>query len=63
MNRYKIIIHWSAEDESFIAIAPELPGCMADGASRQEALANMEVVIREWLQTAREMSRAIPEPV
>ncbi len=62
MNRYEVIIYWSAEDESFVALVPELPGCMADGASHQEALSNVEVVIREWIETARELGRPIPEP-
>jgi predicted RNase H-like HicB family nuclease len=62
MTRYELIICWSAKDRAFIVEVPELPGCMADGASYQEALANVEVVIQEWLETAREMGRAIPEP-
>ena len=62
MTKYEIILYWSGDDEAFIAEAPELPGCAADGATRQEALANIEVVISEWLETAREIGRAIPEP-
>jgi predicted RNase H-like HicB family nuclease len=62
MTKYEIILYWSGEDEAFIAEAPELPGCAADGATRQEALANIEVVIAEWIETARELGRAIPEP-
>lgn len=62
MIRYEVIIYWSAEDEAFIADVPELPGCMADGASYQEALANAEVIIREWIETARDLGRLIPEP-
>ena len=62
MSRYEIILYWSDEDNAFIAEAPELAGCAADGATRQEALANAEVVIEEWLETAREMGRAIPQP-
>ena len=62
MSRYEVIIYWSAEDESFVALVPELPGCMADGKSHQEALANVEVVINEWIETARELGRPIPEP-
>ena len=49
MSKYEIIIYWSNEDESFIAEVPELPGCMADGSTYQEALANAEVVIEEWI--------------
>jgi predicted RNase H-like HicB family nuclease len=62
MVRYEIIIYWSAEDESFIAEVPELPGCMSDGPTYQEALKNAEIVIGEWIETARELGRTIPEP-
>lgn len=60
--RYEIIIYWSQEDQAFIAEVPELPGCAADGPSYQEALGAVEVVIREWIETARELGRPIPEP-
>jgi predicted RNase H-like HicB family nuclease len=62
MTKYEIILYWSAEDEAFIAEVPELPGCAADGATRQEALANAEAVIAEWIETAQELGRPIPEP-
>ena len=62
MTKYEIILYWSAEDNAFIAEAPELPGCAADGATRQEALANIETVIAEWIDTAHELGRPIPEP-
>jgi predicted RNase H-like HicB family nuclease len=62
MSKYEVIIYWSDEDESFVAEVPELAGCMADGATQQEALANAEVVIQEWIETARELGREIPEP-
>jgi predicted RNase H-like HicB family nuclease len=62
MTKYEIILYWSSEDDAFIAEVPELAGCAADGASRQEALANAEVVIAEWLETARELGRPVPEP-
>lgn len=62
MSKYEIIIYWSSEDEAYVAEVPELPGCMADGSTYQEALANAEVIILEWIETAREMGRAIPEP-
>ncbi len=60
--RYEMIIYWSDEDDAFIAEVPELPGCAADGATHQEALANVEAVIQEWIETARELGRPIPEP-
>ena len=62
MIRYEVIIYWSEEDEAFIVEVPELPGCMADGATYQEALANAEIVIQEWIETAQELGRPIPEP-
>jgi predicted RNase H-like HicB family nuclease len=62
MTKYEIILYWSDEDGAFIAEVPELAGCAADGATRQEALANTEKVIAEWLETARELGRPIPEP-
>ena len=62
MIKYEIILCWSEEDDAFIAEVPELPGCMADGANYQEALANVEKIAQEWIETARELGRAIPEP-
>lgn len=62
MIRYEVILYWSEEDGAFIAEIPELPGCMADGSTYQEALANAEVIIQEWIETARELGRAVPEP-
>jgi predicted RNase H-like HicB family nuclease len=61
-HRYELIIYWSAEDQAFIAEVPELPGCAADGASYGEAVANVEVVIREWIERATELGRPIPQP-
>jgi predicted RNase H-like HicB family nuclease len=62
MTKYEIILYWSEEDQSFIAEVPELAGCAADGATRQEAVANAEMIISEWLETARTLDRPIPEP-
>jgi predicted RNase H-like HicB family nuclease len=61
-NRYEIIIYWSDEDNAFIAEVPELPGCMADGASYAEAVAEVEKVVAEWVETATEEGRPIPKP-
>ena len=60
--RYEVILYWSAEDEAFIAEVPELPGCAADGPTYEAALANVRVVIGEWIETAQQLGRAIPEP-
>jgi predicted RNase H-like HicB family nuclease len=60
--RYEIIIYWSEEDQAFIAEIPELPGCMADGATYKEAVDNVEGVIQEWIEAAKELGRPIPEP-
>jgi predicted RNase H-like HicB family nuclease len=60
--RYEVIIYWSPEDDAFIAEVPELSGCAADGPTTHDALANVEVVAREWIETARELGREIPEP-
>lgn len=60
--RYEIIIYWSQDDEAFIAEVPELAGCMADGATYQEALRNAEIIIQEWIETAQALGRPIPQP-
>ncbi|SFJ53384.1 type II toxin-antitoxin system HicB family antitoxin [Planctomicrobium piriforme] len=60
--RYEIILYWSDADEAFIAEIPELPGCRTDGTTRQEAIENAEQVIQEWIETAKELGREIPEP-
>jgi predicted RNase H-like HicB family nuclease len=62
MSKYEVIIYWSEADNAFVAEVPELPGCMSDGATYQEALANAEIIIAEWLETATSIGRAIPEP-
>ena len=60
--QYEIILYWSQEDQAFIAEVPELAGCAANGATYQEAVANVEVVIREWIETARELGRPVSQP-
>ncbi|MGD2093075.1 MAG: type II toxin-antitoxin system HicB family antitoxin [Candidatus Aminicenantes bacterium] len=62
MYKYEVIVYWSEEDSAFIAEVPELPGCAADGATYQEAINNVEVIIGEWIETAREIGRTIPIP-
>jgi predicted RNase H-like HicB family nuclease len=60
--RYEIVIYWSEEDKAYIAEVPELPGCAADGTTYAEALANVHVIIQEWIETAKELGRPIPVP-
>ncbi len=62
VSKYEIIIFWSDEDNSFVAEVPELPGCMADGETYQEALSNAQQVIQEWISTAKELGRTVPQP-
>lgn len=60
--KYEVIIYWSDEDQAFIAEVPELPGCAADGETYQEALQNIEIIMQEWIETARQLGRSIPQP-
>jgi len=60
--KYELIIQWSEKDNSFIVEIPELPGCMADGKTNAEAVANANVVVEEWIETAKSLNRPIPEP-
>ena len=59
---YEIILYWSVDDNAYIAKVPELSGCMADGKTAQEALANVEIIVKEWIETAQELGREIPQP-
>ena len=61
MHKYERIIYWSEQDQKFIVEVPELAGCMADGDTAVEALENVELIISEWLDTAKEIGRSIPE--
>ena len=60
--KYEIIIYWSIQDNAYIGEVPELAGCMADGTSYTEAVSNAEIIIQEWIETAKELGKAIPEP-
>jgi len=62
VDKYEVIIFWSAEDEAFVAEAPELPGCMAHGDSHESALANIKSAMELWIETAKEFNDPIPEP-
>ena len=62
MHQYEVIIYYSQEDKAYIAEVPELPGCMADGATKYEALRQAEIAAEEWIETAKLMGREIPQP-
>ena len=61
-SRYELVIYWSQDDDCFVVEVPELPGCMSDGKTYQEAVSNAEAFIAEWIETARALGRSIPEP-
>lgn len=58
-SKYELIIYWSKKDDSFVVEVPELPGCMADGKTYRKAIANAEVIIQDWIETAKELGRLI----
>ena len=60
--KYELIIYWSEDDGCFVAEVPELPGCMADGSTYAEAVANVQTVIQQWIETATDLGREIPQP-
>ena len=60
--KYEVIIYWSEDDGAFIAEVPELPGCMADGKTKAQALSAVERVAKEWIETAKSLARPIPSP-
>lgn len=62
MSKYEIIIYWSKDDDAYIAEVPELPGCMTDSKTYQDALNSVKAIIAEWIETAKELNRTIPEP-
>ncbi len=64
MNKYKyeVIIYWSKDDNAYLAEVPELSGCMSDGSTYEEALQNVQIVIDEWIETAKLAGREIPNP-
>jgi predicted RNase H-like HicB family nuclease len=62
MYKYELIIYWSEEDSAYIVEVPELPGCVADGSSYEEAIKNAQIIIKEWIETATELGRPVPKP-
>ncbi|PKP56191.1 type II toxin-antitoxin system HicB family antitoxin [Candidatus Atribacteria bacterium HGW-Atribacteria-1] len=62
MYKYEVIVWWSEKDQAYITEVPELPGCMCDGGTYEEALKNIQIIISEWVETAKELGREIPEP-
>lgn len=62
MHKYEIILYWSNEDQTFVAEAPELPGCMAHGDDQETALRNVKNAIEFWIERAQELGRTVPQP-
>ena len=62
MHRHKVVIHWSDEDDLFVAEAPELPGCLSHGDTREKALSSITEAMDLWIDTAREIGGPVPEP-
>lgn len=62
MYKYEVIVWWSEKDQAYIAEVPELPGCMSDGKTYEEALKNIQVIISEWIETAKKIEREVPQP-
>lgn len=62
MYKYEVIIYWSTEDGAYVAEVPELAGCMADGSTYEEAIKNVQVIIAQWIETARDLGRDVPAP-
>jgi len=62
MHKYEVIVWWSEKDQAYIAKVPELPGCMSDGGTYEETLKNIQLIISEWVETAKKLGREIPEP-
>lgn len=61
-TRYPVVVYWSEEDQAYLVEVPDLPGCLADGLTQAEAIANSRVIIQEWLDFAQELGRDIPAP-
>ncbi len=62
MYKYELVVWWSEQDNAFLVEVPELPGCMADGKTVEEAVKNAEVIIGEWIETAEMIGREVPQP-
>jgi predicted RNase H-like HicB family nuclease len=62
MNKHEVILYWSEEDRASVAEAPELPGCVAHGATQEAALASVQEAIGLWIDTAKEFGDPVPEP-
>ncbi|MBN8927630.1 MAG: type II toxin-antitoxin system HicB family antitoxin [Rhodospirillales bacterium] len=61
---YTVIIHPNAPEGGggFVPLAPDLPGCMSNGETREEAARNASDTIRAWIDEAIHLGRAVPAP-
>ena len=62
IQTYPSEVFWSDEDEGFIALAPDLPGCSAFGATRAEAERELQDAILAWIASAQNVGNLIPAP-
>lgn len=62
MKHYDITLWWSDEDEVFVAEVPDLPGCMAHGATQEAALVSVREAIALWIEVARAAGDPVPVP-
>ncbi|MBE0610841.1 MAG: type II toxin-antitoxin system HicB family antitoxin [Dehalococcoidia bacterium] len=60
--RYALVLSWSEDDQAFIVEVPDLPGCISDGATYEEAVRNAQEAMAAWIEVARELGREIPQP-
>ncbi len=62
MDKYEMVVYWSEDDDTYVVEVPELPGCMGDGSTYEEAIKNTFIIINEWIETAKELGRNVPQP-
>lgn len=62
MKDYHINIFYSEEDGGYIADVPDLDSCSAFGKTPEEALKEIKIAIRAWIESAKAEGKPIPKP-
>jgi predicted RNase H-like HicB family nuclease len=62
INKYPIIVFWSAEDGVWIANAPDLKSCSAHGATPEEAVRELSTAMELWIEAVTAAGEPLPEP-